>query len=87
MTDYKALLEALLGANVHFVVIGGLAGNAHGSPRFTQDVDIVYERTSENYEALVAALSPHNPYICAARLLVCRFAGARPPSKAASISL
>ena len=63
MTDYKALLETLLGANVRFVVIGGLAGNAHGAARFTQDVDIVYERAPENFEKLVVALSPHNPYL------------------------
>lgn len=37
MTDYKALLEVLLDANVNFVVISGLAGNAHGAARFTQD--------------------------------------------------
>lgn len=68
MTNYKALLETLLDASVHFIAIGGLAGNAHGSPRFTQDVDIVYKRTTENYEALVAALSPHNPYLRGAPL-------------------
>ncbi len=68
MTDYKALLEILLDANVRFVVIGGLAGNAHGAARFTQDVDIVYERTAKNYEALVVALSPHQPYLRGAPL-------------------
>lgn len=68
MTDYKALLEILLSANVRFIVIGGLAGNAHGAARFTQDVDIVYERTSENYAALVIALSPHQPYLRGAPL-------------------
>lgn len=63
MTDYKALLEALLHARVKFVVIGGLAGNAHGAARFTQDVDIVYERSAENFGFLVQCLTPHAPYL------------------------
>ena len=68
MTDYKALLETLLDANVDFVVIGGIAATAHGSARFTQDVDVVYRRAPENYAALVSALAPHAPYLRGAPL-------------------
>jgi hypothetical protein len=36
---------------------------AHGSVRNTQDVDIVYCRTAENIQRLVAALQPLSPYL------------------------
>jgi hypothetical protein len=35
------LLSRLVGADVEFVIIGGLAAQAHGSPSITADVDIV----------------------------------------------
>jgi hypothetical protein len=50
------LLERLREHGVEFVVIGGIAGIAHGSPMLTRDLDICYARTPENYEALAAAL-------------------------------
>ncbi|MGH2784549.1 MAG: hypothetical protein ACRDJ1_04775 [Actinomycetota bacterium] len=43
-----------------FILIGGAAANAHGSPSITQDVDICYARTAENVEHLVAALRAIN---------------------------
>ena len=63
MTDYRAILERLNESGVDFIVIGGLAALAHGSARFTQDVDVVYRRTPENYARLVEALTPLNPYL------------------------
>lgn len=68
MINFKALLSALLDADVEFVVIGGIAATAHGSARFTQDVDVVYRRTPENYGAMVAALAPYEPYLRGAPL-------------------
>jgi hypothetical protein len=50
------MLEALARAGVDFVVIGGLAGGAHGSAYPTFDLDIVYARNRENLERLAAAL-------------------------------
>lgn len=41
---------------VRFVVIGGVAAMAHGSPIITQDLDICYERTQDNMDRLAAAL-------------------------------
>lgn len=43
--------------NVDFVVIGGLAGIAHGSAYPTYDVDVAYERSRENLQRLAGALS------------------------------
>ena len=41
----------------------GVAATIHGSARVTQDLDIVYARTPENFARLVAALAPHAPYL------------------------
>lgn len=47
----------MLAANgVRFVVIGGLAGNALGSPSITDDLDICYARDDTNLERLATAL-------------------------------
>jgi hypothetical protein len=63
MTDFDALLETLSKHEVMFIVIGGAAAIAHGSARFTQDLDIVYRRSPENIERLVAALASCSPYL------------------------
>ncbi len=62
-TDYERLLNVLADGGVEHVVIGGIAANAHGSARFTQDVDVVYGRSTENLDRLVAALVPLKPYL------------------------
>ncbi len=63
MTETERLLLLLLQSQVEFVVIGGIAAIAHGSARVTYDLDIVYRRTPENLERVVAALRPHDPYL------------------------
>jgi predicted nucleotidyltransferase len=63
MTDFPALLRNLTTHGVKFIVIGGAAALAHGSVRLTQDLDIVYDRSRENLERLVAALGPEAPYL------------------------
>ncbi len=49
MTDFEALLSALQKNEVEFIVIGGAAAIAHGATRLTQDLDIVYRRTSSKF--------------------------------------
>jgi len=63
VTDFKALLEALVDAGVEFILVGGLAAIAHGSARLTQDVDNVYARHDDNLEKLARALAKHEPYL------------------------
>lgn len=63
MTDFAALLEALVGGGVEFIVIGGVAATAHGSAHVTVDLDIVYRRSRENIARLAAALAPLSPYL------------------------
>jgi hypothetical protein len=57
-TPLKAspLLRALAERGVDFVVVGGMAGLAHGSAYPTYDLDIAYARDRENIARLVAAL-------------------------------
>ena len=61
-TRFDELLTILQRSEVDFILIGGLAGMAHGSNRATLDVDIVYDRSPENISRLVAALRPYAPY-------------------------
>ena len=63
MIHLGSLLRALTSAQVEFILIGGVAAAAHGSPRVTQDVDIVYRRTPENLARLVGALKDAEPYL------------------------
>ena len=63
MTDFAALLAGLAEHNVSFIVVGGAAAIVHGSSRLTLDLDIVYERSNENLDNLVAALSKLKPYL------------------------
>jgi hypothetical protein len=50
------LLRALADHGVDFVIVGGVAGLAHGSAYPTYDLDIAYARDRENVARLVAAL-------------------------------
>jgi hypothetical protein len=61
MIDFEATLKLLSERGVNFVVIGGYAATLHGSAYLTRDLDICYERTPENMERLVRALSPYRP--------------------------
>ncbi len=66
-------------ADIDFVVIGGVAGGAHGSAYGTEDVDVAYSRAADNLERLAALLRdlgatlrgapPDLPFILDARSL------------------
>ncbi len=62
-SNFPVILRLLADAGVEFVVVGGVAGIAHGSSLTTQDTDVVYRRTPENLRRLVDALRPHHPYL------------------------
>jgi hypothetical protein len=85
VTDFERLLGALSAGGVEYIVIGGLAANAHGVIRTTRDVDVVYERSRPNLERLERTLAPCSP-ICAVRLRDCRSDWTFPPSRPASTS-
>lgn len=52
----QPLLQALDRHGVDFVLVGGLAGIAHGSSYPTYDLDVAYSRDRGNLERLVEAL-------------------------------
>lgn len=52
----QALLERLVGADVRFVLVGGLAVGAWGYVRGTRDVDVVPDPATENLERLDTVL-------------------------------
>jgi hypothetical protein len=54
--NLHVLLGALSRHGVDFVVVGGVAGLAHGSAYPTFDVDVAYLREPSNLERLVRAL-------------------------------
>jgi hypothetical protein len=53
--DVVRLLDAL--ADVHYVVVGGVAAALHGSPRLTMDLDIVPDPAVDNVDRLADALA------------------------------
>ncbi len=61
--DFLGVLRTLTAHEVRYVLIGGVAANAHGSPSITQDIDICYERSDENLERLAAALQALNAHL------------------------
>lgn len=63
MTRFAEILRLLADRGVEFIVVGGVAATAHGSPRATTDVDVMYARNRANLERLVAALSGYEPYL------------------------
>ncbi len=52
----RELLEPLVRNGVDFVVVGGIAGWAHGSSHTTFDLDVAYARGEANAVRLVTAL-------------------------------
>lgn len=61
--SFQDLLTTLHQGNVEFILIGGLAGMAHGSARATVDVDVVYARNQSNLEKIEACLASTKPYL------------------------
>ncbi len=54
--DPVHILRRLQAHGVKFVLIGGLAAKAHGSPTMTVDIDVCYARDRDNLERLAALL-------------------------------
>ena len=52
----QEILVRLIAAGAQFVVIGGLAAQAHGSPSLTRDLDICFARDLPNLRALASVL-------------------------------
>ncbi|MBJ7519171.1 MAG: nucleotidyl transferase AbiEii/AbiGii toxin family protein [Solirubrobacteraceae bacterium] len=50
------LLTALIDGDVDFLVVGGIAVQAHGHARTTKDLDVLVRRDPQNYERLAAVM-------------------------------
>ena len=59
--DFIGILELLIDHNVEFVLVGGLAASAYGSPQVTQDVDICINLSLENLIRLKKAVEAIKP--------------------------
>ena len=57
LASVEAITRALNGAGVPFIVVGGLAVNAHGYGRVTQDVDVVLKLEPATVRAAFQALA------------------------------
>lgn len=55
------ILALLHDAELPFVVVGGVAANAHGAVRQTQDLDVVMPMTPEVLDRLLDVLRPFHP--------------------------
>lgn len=55
--NLAAMWEAMIAAHARFVVIGGVAGNAHGSARLTGDLDLCYDTAQDSTDRLVVLLN------------------------------
>jgi hypothetical protein len=54
--DFKEFFESLNRNNVRYLVMGGYAVAFHGHPRYTKDIDVWIEVTTENVARLIQAL-------------------------------
>jgi hypothetical protein len=61
MVKIETVIQSLSGSKVEYVIVGGVAINAHSSAYVTFDFDFCYARTTENLECIVKALAEFNP--------------------------
>ena len=54
--DYEEFLELLNKHNVRYCVVGAFALALHARPRYTKDLDILVEPTTDNAKKLLIAL-------------------------------
>lgn len=48
MTSYESLLKEFTDKKLRYLIVGGVAVNLHGYPRFTNDIDILLALDREN---------------------------------------
>ncbi len=54
--DFEELLRLLEKHKVDYMIVGGYAVAFHGYPRFTKDIDLFYDVSTDNLERLRCAL-------------------------------
>lgn len=58
-------VSALEGLNVPYMLVGSFASTVYGEPRFTQDIDIVFDLPSDAIPSFCAAFPPPEFYLSA----------------------
>lgn len=61
MVRIETVIKSLSGANVEYVIVGGIAVKSHSSGYVTYDFDFCYLRSDENLSCIVKALAPYKP--------------------------
>jgi hypothetical protein len=54
--DLREFIELLNALDVHYMVVGAFAVAYHGYPRYTGDIDLFIERTTENADKLMQVI-------------------------------
>lgn len=54
--DLREFIELLNALKVRYIVVGAFAVAYHGYPRYTADIDLFIERSSENAQAISKAI-------------------------------
>jgi predicted nucleotidyltransferase len=62
VADIGSLTRLLLDRGVDFILIGGAAAVAHGSPTSTRDYDIVHSRSEVNIERILGVVAELDAY-------------------------
>jgi hypothetical protein len=61
-SDFLQIVDLLIAARIPVVVIGGHAVNVHGYIRATEDIDLLFQRTTQIEMQLLEVLSGINAY-------------------------
>lgn len=62
VADIGALTRLMLERRIEFILVGGAAAVAHGSPTSTRDYDVVHGRSATNVERLIALVAELGAY-------------------------
>ncbi|TSC57751.1 MAG: hypothetical protein Greene041619_996 [Candidatus Peregrinibacteria bacterium Greene0416_19] len=57
MDSYKDIFLALSSAQVNYIIVGGVAMNLLGCPRFTNDIDVLLALDAKNLRAMKKAMN------------------------------
>ncbi len=61
MVKIETVIKSLSGADVAYVIVGGVAIKTHSSGYITYDFDFCYLRSDKNLSCIIEALAPHRP--------------------------
>jgi hypothetical protein len=61
VSGIERLLKALVDSQANFIVVGAYAAIMQGSTLRTDDLDVCYERTPENYRKIIRAIRGFHP--------------------------